>query len=50
MSWGKYSGVQNFFCSNRKRSCKNVKDGNENVATISLKINFIDSPRFMATS
>ena len=33
-----------------KEVAKIVKDGNENVATISLKINFIDSPRFMATS
>ena len=26
------------------------KDGNESIATISCKINFIDSARFMATS
>ena len=47
MSWGKYRKVQNFFCSNRKRS---YKDSNESVVTISCKIKFIDSERFMASS
>ena len=39
-----------FFCSNRKE-VKNIdKDGNESVVTISDKINFIDSARFVASS
>ena len=39
-----------FFCSNRKE-VKNIdKDGNESVVTISDKINFIDSARFIASS
>ena len=48
MSWGKYRKIQNFFCSNRKRSDKTDKDGNESVLTMSHKIKFIDSLRFMA--
>ena len=50
MSWGKYIKIQNFFHSNRKRSYKIDKDGNESVVTISYKITFTDSARFMATS
>ena len=50
MSWGKYRKVQNIFCPNRKRSYKIDKEGNESVVTISCKIKFIDSARFMATS
>ena len=46
----KYRKVQNFFCSHRK-GVKNIdKDGNESALTISYKINFIDSARFMASS
>ena len=48
MSWGKYRKIQNFFCSNRKRSDKTDKDGNESILTMSHKIKFIDSLRFMA--
>ena len=33
-----------------QRNKKNDKDGNESVVTISYKIKFIDSARFMATS
>ena len=50
MSWGKLIKVQNFFLSNRKEVIKIDKDGNESVVTISYKIKFIDSARFMATS
>ena len=50
LSLGKYRKVQNFFCSRRKE-VKNIdKDGNESALTISCKINFIDSARFMASS
>ena len=50
LSLGKYRKVQNFFCSHGKE-VKNVdKDGNESALTISYKINFIDSARFMASS
>ena len=41
MSWGIYRKVQNFFHSSRKRT------GNESVVTISYKIKFNDSARFM---
>ena len=50
MSWGKYRKVHNFFSTNRKRSYKNWKDSNESVVTISYKIKFVDSARFMAIS
>ena len=50
MSWGKLIKVQNFFLSNRKEVIKIDKDGNESVVTISYKIKFIDSARFMASS
>ena len=40
--------VSNFFHCNRKRSVKIDKDGYESVITISSKIIFIDSERFMA--
>ena len=50
MSWGKYRKVQNLFCSNRKKVTKIDKYGNESVVTISYKIKFIDSARFMITS
>ena len=48
MSWRKYRNVQNFFHSNDFHSID--KDGNESVVTISYKITFIGSARFMATS
>ena len=47
---GKYRKVQTLFYSNRKISYKKDKDGNESVVTISYKIKFIDSARFLATS
>ena len=50
LSLGKYRKIQSFFCSRRKE-VKNIdKDGNESALTISYKINFIDSARFMASS
>ena len=49
MSWGKHRKVQNFFRSNRKRSYKNDKDGNESDVTVTYKIKFIGTTRFMAT-
>ena len=50
MSWRKYRKVQNFFCSNRKKVIKIDEDSNESLVTISYKMKFIDSARFMATS
>ena len=50
MSWGKHRKAQNFFRSNRKRSYKNNKCGNESVETVSYKIKCIDSVRFIASS
>ena len=44
MSWIKYRKVQNFFSPDRKRN------KNENIATVSYKIKFIKSARFMASS
>ena len=49
MSWEKQK-KQNFSCSNRKKVTKTDKDGNEDIITISYKIKFINSARFMATS
>ena len=50
LSLEKYRKVQNFFCSQWK-GVKNIdKDGNESALTISYKINFIDSARFLASS
>ena len=50
LSLGKYRKVQNFFCSHGKE-VKNIdKDGYESALTISYKINFIDSTKFMASS
>ena len=49
MSWGKYKNIQNFFCPNKKVT--NIdNDGNKSVVTISYKIKFIDSARFMKSS
>ena len=50
MSWRKYRKLQNSFSSNRKRNKKIDKDGNEDITTVSYKIKFIDSARFMASS
>ena len=50
MSQGKHEKVQNLFCSNRKKITKIDKDGNESIVTISHKIKFTDSARFMASS
>ena len=50
MSWGKYRKVQNFFVPLEKEVIKIDKDGSESVITISYKIKFIDSARFMASS
>ena len=50
MSWRKQRKVQIFFCSNKKRNWKNDKDGNQSAETISYKIKFIDSMRFIGTS
>ena len=50
MSWRKYRKVQNFFSPDRKRNKKVDKDGNENIATVSYKMKFINSARFMASS
>ena len=50
MSWGKYSKIRNFSCSNRKRSNKIDKNGNESVKTISYEIKFIVTAIFMVTS
>ena len=41
---------QTFSLPTEKEFINNDKDGNESVATISYKIKFIDSARFMATS
>ena len=50
MSQGKHGKVQNLSCSNRKKITKIDKDGNESIVTISHKIKFTDSARFMASS
>ena len=50
MSWVKCRKVQNFFFAIEKEVTKCDKDGNKSVVTIPYKINFTDSPRFMASS
>ena len=50
MSWRKQRKVQNFFVPTKEEIAKIDKDGNESVTTISYKIKFIDSARFMASS
>ena len=47
---GKKRKVQIFFCSNKKEVIKIDKDGNRTDETMSYKIKFIDSTRFMASS
>ena len=41
--------MQNCFSSNRKRNKKIDKDGDEDITTISCKVKFIDSARFMVS-
>ena len=50
MSWRKYRKMENCFSSNRKKNKKIDKDGDEDTTTISYKIKFIDSARFMVSS
>ena len=50
MSWGKQSKVQTFSVPVKKKIRKIDKDGNKSVITISYKIKFFDSARFMTTS
>ena len=50
MSWGKYRKVPNFSISIEKEFANIDRDGHENVVTISYKIKFIDSARFMTSS
>ena len=49
MSWEKYRKVQNFSVPIKKEVTKIDKDGSESVVTISYKVTFIDSARFMAS-
>ena len=49
MSWGEYRKVENV-STVEKEVTKIDKDGNESVVTISYKIKFINSARFMVTS
>ena len=49
MSWRKYRKVQNLSVTTEKEVIKINKDGNESVVTVTYKIRFIDSARFMAT-
>ena len=50
MSCRKHRKVQDFPIPVEKEVTNINKDGNESVVTISYKINFIDSARFMRTS
>ena len=50
MSWGKYGKVQAFSVPIEKEVTKIDKDDNETVITISYKIKFTDSARFLASS
>ena len=50
MSWEKYRKVQNYFIPIEKEVIKIDKDSNKSVVTISYKIKFIGSARYMATS
>ena len=47
---GKYKTFSVFSVPIKKGVTKNDKNGNETVVTISYKIKFIDSARFMASS
>ena len=48
MRWGKTQKSTNFFSSNRKKTRKADKDGNEATIIISCKSKFVDSGTFMA--
>ena len=50
MSWEKYQKYKTFSVPIEKKKIKIDKDGNESVETISYKIKFINSVRFIATS
>ena len=50
MPWWKHRKVQNLSVPIKKEVRKIDKDGNGCVVTISYKIKFIDSARFIATS
>ena len=50
MSWGIYRKVQNFFVPTESEVTTIDKGKNESVVTISYRIKFIDSARFMSTS
>ena len=50
MSWGKFWKVQTFSVPIEKKITKINKYGNESVVTVSYKIKFIDSARFMTSS
>ena len=50
MSWGKYIKIQTFSIAIEKEVTNIDKGGNESAVTISCKITFIDSARFMASS
>ena len=50
MSWGKYRKVQTFSVPIEKKVTNIDKDSNKSVVTISCKIKFIDSARFIASS
>ena len=47
---GKTQKSANIFHCNRQRNYKNCKNGNQSFVTISYKIKFIDSARFVASS
>ena len=50
MSWGKHRKYKTFSVTIEKEVTKIEKDGNENVATISYKVKFIDTARITASS
>ena len=50
MSWVKYKNYKTCSIPIEKEVIKINKDGNESVVTISYKIKFIESARFMARS
>ena len=50
MSWGKHRNYKTFSVTIEKEVTKIEKDGNENVATISYKVKFIDTARITASS
>ena len=50
MSQGKHRKVQTFSVPIEKKVVNIDKDGNESVVTISYKIRFIDSAKFMTSS